>query len=99
MHHAVSPIGIFDSGIGGLSVLQALRNELPHEHFVYVADSAHAPYGEREEAFVQQRTAAIAQHLRKQYGIKALVIACNTATAAAVEQLRSENARYSVDRR
>ncbi len=90
MHHAVSPIGIFDSGIGGLSVLQALRNELPHEHFVYVADSAHAPYGERDEAFVQQRTAAIARHLRRQYAIKALVIACNTATAAAVEQLRGE---------
>ncbi|MCD2513937.1 glutamate racemase [Comamonas endophytica] len=88
MHHF--PIGIFDSGIGGLSVLQALRGELPQEQLVYVADSGHAPYGERDEAFVQQRTGAIARHLRAQYGIKALVIACNTATAAAVEQLRRE---------
>lgn len=90
MHLASSPIGIFDSGIGGLSVLQALRHELPHEHFVYVADSGYAPYGERDEAFVQQRTGAIARYLRAQHGIKALVIACNTATAAAVERLRGE---------
>lgn len=90
MHHAASPIGIFDSGIGGLSVLQALREELPAEPLVYVADSGHAPYGERDQAFVQQRTAAVARHLRAHCGIKALVIACNTATAAAVEQLRRE---------
>ena len=81
---ATSPIGVFDSGIGGLSVLQALRRELPHEHFVYLADSGHAPYGERGDAFVQARTHAIAQHLQAQHGIKALVIACNTATAAAL---------------
>lgn len=87
---AASPIGVFDSGIGGLSVLQALRCELPDEHFVYVADSAHAPYGERGDAFVQQRTHAIAQHLRATHQIKALVIACNTATAAAVESLRAQ---------
>ena len=89
MHLAASPIGVFDSGIGGLSVLQALRHELPHEHFVYLADSAHAPYGERGDAFVQARTLAIARYLRAQHGIKALVIACNTATAAAVELLRA----------
>lgn len=86
---AASPIGVFDSGIGGLSVLQALRHELPHEHFVYLADSGNAPYGERGDAFVQARTHAIAQHLCSAYGIKALVIACNTATAAAVESLRA----------
>ena len=86
---AASPIGVFDSGIGGLSVLQALRQELPHEHFVYLADSGHAPYGERGDAFVQARTHAIAQYLRATHGIKALVIACNTATAAAVESLRA----------
>ena len=85
---ATSPIGVFDSGIGGLSVLQALRRELPHEHFVYLADSGNAPYGERGDAFVTARTHAIAQQLRAQHGIKALVIACNTATAAAVESLR-----------
>lgn len=85
---AAAPIGVFDSGIGGLSVLQALRHELPHEHFVYLADSGNAPYGERGDAFVQARTHAIAQYLRARHGIKALVIACNTATAAAVESLR-----------
>lgn len=85
---AAAPIGVFDSGIGGLSVLQALRHELPHEHFVYLADSGNAPYGERGDAFVQARTHAIAQYLRERHGIKALVIACNTATAAAVESLR-----------
>ena len=88
MSLAAAPIGVFDSGIGGLSVLQALRQELPHEHFVYVADSAHAPYGERGDAFVAARTHSIAQFLQQQHGIKALVIACNTATAAAVESLR-----------
>ncbi|MEG0445878.1 MAG: glutamate racemase [Comamonas sp.] len=86
-----SPIGIFDSGVGGLSVLQALRHELPHEHFVYLADSGNAPYGDaRGDAFVQERTLAIAQYLRQQHDIKILVIACNTATAAAVETLRSQ---------
>ncbi|MEG0555663.1 MAG: glutamate racemase [Comamonas sp.] len=86
-----SPIGIFDSGVGGLSVLQALRHELPHEHFVYLADSGNAPYGDaRGDAFVQERTLAIAQYLRQQHDIKILVIACNTATAAAVETLRAQ---------
>ena len=85
-----SPIGVFDSGIGGLSVLQALRHELPHEHFVYLADSGHAPYGERGDAFVIERTRRIAHYLLATHGIKALVIACNTATAAAVELLRAE---------
>lgn len=85
-----SPIGIFDSGIGGLSVLQALRHELPHERFVYLADSGNAPYGDaRGDAFVQERTMAIARYLRERHGIKILVIACNTATAAAVELLRA----------
>lgn len=87
---AARPIGVFDSGIGGLSVLQALRHELPHEHFVYLADSGNAPYGDAKgDAFVQERTLAIARWLRRQHDIKALVVACNTATAAAVERLRA----------
>lgn len=85
-----APIGVFDSGIGGLSVLQALRHELPHERFVYLADSGNAPYGERGDAFVIPRTRTVAQYLQQHHGIKALVIACNTATAAAVEVLRHE---------
>ncbi len=83
-------IGVFDSGVGGLSVLQALRAELPHENFVYVADSGHAPYGERDEAHVLARSRAIAHYLVGQ-NAKALVIACNTATAAAIAVLRAEH--------
>ena len=82
------PIGIFDSGIGGLSVLKALRAELPHEDFIYIADSGHAPYGERDDAYVVARSLAISEYLVKQ-NIKALVVACNTATAAAIDVLRA----------
>lgn len=85
------PIGVFDSGIGGLSVLKALRAELPLEDFVYVADSGHAPYGERDDAFVIARSRAITQHLLTRHHIKALVVACNTATAAAIALLRQEH--------
>lgn len=85
------PIGVFDSGIGGLSVLQALQKELPHERFVYLADNAHAPYGEKSEDFVRQRTHTIAEHLLAQHHIKALVVACNTATAAAIHELRTRH--------
>ena len=87
------PIGVFDSGVGGLSVLKALRAELPFEDFVYVADSGYAPYGERSESFVVARSRAIARYLQGHdgLGIKALVMACNTATAAAVQLLRQEH--------
>jgi len=85
-----SPIGVFDSGIGGLSVLQALLAELPHEHFVYLADNGHAPYGEKTDLFVRQRSLAIAEHLIREHRIKALVVACNTATAAAIHELRAK---------
>jgi glutamate racemase len=84
------PIGIFDSGVGGLSILQALRAELPHEDFVYIADSGHAPYGERDDAYVLARSRAVTAHLAAQ-GVKAMVIACNTATAAAIDLLRAEH--------
>ena len=84
------PIGVFDSGVGGLSVLQALRTEMPHEHFIYIADSGHAPYGERDEAHVLARSRAIVAYLVSR-NIKALVIACNTATAGAIELLRGEH--------
>lgn len=85
------PIGVFDSGIGGLSILQALRAELPRENFVYLADSAHAPYGERGDAYVTDRTRTLTQYLKAQHGIKALVVACNTATTAAIHHIRAEN--------
>ena len=91
MSAAQRPIGVFDSGIGGLSVLQALQAALPHEHFVYLADNAHAPYGEKTDLYVRQRTHAIAQYLLAQHNIKALVVACNTATAAAIHELRAQH--------
>ena len=83
-------IGVFDSGIGGLSVLRALRAELPHEHFIYIADSGHAPYGEQGAAHVLARSRAIVHYLVSQ-NVKALVMACNTATAAAIQLLRAEH--------
>lgn len=82
-----APIGIFDSGIGGLSVLRHIRQQLPHENLIYFADSAHAPYGDKSEQAIIARTLAIAEFLL-QRECKALVIACNTATAAAVHVLR-----------
>lgn len=85
------PIGVFDSGVGGLSVLHALRAALPRERFVYLADSANAPYGERAAAQVSARTLAITGYLRAQHRIKALVVACNTATAAAIDELRQRH--------
>jgi glutamate racemase len=92
LHALVSsacPIGVFDSGVGGLSVLRALQAELPHEHFVYVADAGHAPYGERDDAHVISRSHSIGTYLQTHHHIKALVVACNTATAAAIAQLRA----------
>ncbi|WP_077002938.1 glutamate racemase [Variovorax sp. KK3] len=90
------PIGVFDSGVGGLSVLNALRETLPRERFVYFADTGHAPYGERGDAFVAQRTANVARYLRERHDIKALVVACNTATAAAIHALRAEHSNLPV---
>jgi glutamate racemase len=90
------PIGVFDSGVGGLSVLKALRAELPHERFVYLSDSGHAPYGERDDAHVIARAHAIARHLGTQHNIKALVVACNTATAAAIAELRSAHGELPI---
>jgi glutamate racemase len=84
------PIGVFDSGVGGLSVLRAIRRELPAEDVVYVADSGYAPYGDRTKEFIEERAVAIVEFLRGD-GVKAVVVACNTATAVAVEMLR---ARY-----
>ncbi|WP_033374413.1 glutamate racemase [Leeia oryzae] len=86
------PIGVFDSGLGGLSVLQHLKAQLPAEHLIYVADSAHVPYGSKSAEFICARSFLISDFLIGQ-GCKALVIACNTATAAAAGPLR---ARYTL---
>jgi len=82
-------IGVFDSGLGGLTVLDALRAHLPLEHFLYFADTRYFPYGDLSQAFLRQRVTSIAREMEKQ-GIKALVIACNTATAASAEAVRQE---------
>ena len=93
---ADAPIGVFDSGVGGLSVLRALRAELPHERFVYFADSAHAPYGERDEDYVIERSRRVVERLRREHAIKLLVVACNTATAAAIQLLRAEHPQLPI---
>ena len=82
-----SPIGVFDSGVGGLSVLREIRRELPHESVIYVADSGYAPYGERDAPYIQERSVAVTRALIER-GAKAVVVACNTATGAAVDVLR-----------
>ena len=84
-----APIGVFDSGVGGLSVLRAIRQELPDEHLVYVADSANAPYGNRPIDFIEARSMAMLEFLIGR-GAKAIVVACNTATVVAVARLRSQ---------
>ncbi|MBS7348958.1 MAG: glutamate racemase [Comamonas sp.] len=85
---ATGVIGVFDSGIGGLSILQALRQALPGQRLLYLADSAYAPYGERGAYFVQQRSLQIADFLQQRQMLQALVVACNTATTAAITHLR-----------
>lgn len=82
------PIGVYDSGVGGLSVLRHLRADLPGENFVYFADAAYAPYGELDEATIRERCIATTEFLLA-HGIKMLVVACNTATAAGIELLRT----------
>ncbi|WP_042339125.1 glutamate racemase [Paraburkholderia ferrariae] len=84
-----APVGIFDSGLGGLSVLRAVRTLLPAERVVYVADSRYAPYGQRDDDFIADRTLAIGEWLVRQ-GAKALVVACNTATAQSIELVRGQ---------
>ncbi|HEY1058047.1 MAG TPA: glutamate racemase [Limnobacter sp.] len=84
---AHSPVAVFDSGVGGLSVLQALLLELPHERFVFLADEAYLPYGDKPQSLIASRVMDVASALH-QHGNKALVMACNTATAAAASQAR-----------
>ncbi len=86
---------MFDSGVGGLSILRSLRQHLPTAHLIYVADSAYAPYGERSQAEVVERTEKISTFLRSQ-GAQVLVIACNTATAAAVHHLRQAHPDWPI---
>jgi len=82
-----APIGVFDSGIGGLTVLDEIQQLLPHESLLYVADCGHIPYGEKTPGYILERSRLVAEFFRGQ-GAKAFVIACNTATVAAVADLR-----------
>ena len=82
-----APIGVFDSGVGGLSVVRHIRVRLNNEDLVYVSDAHHSPYGERTETEIEQRALAIGAFLVA-HGVKAIVVACNTATAVAIGALR-----------
>ena len=90
MNQSHDYIAVFDSGVGGISVLRHLLRYLPGERFLYFGDSANAPYGSRSTEEVRQLTLAAAEKLTSEYPVKALVIACNTATAAAVQQVRQQ---------
>ncbi|MDD5611660.1 MAG: glutamate racemase [Gallionella sp.] len=82
-------IGVFDSGVGGLSVLRHIRNTLPTARLLYVADSAHVPYGDKSPHYIEQRSVKLTRFMVEQ-GADAIVIACNTATAAAAATLRQQ---------
>ena len=83
------PIGVFDSGVGGLTVYRALREALPHENVIYLGDTARLPYGTKSKETVEHYTLSAALLLRE-HGIKFLVVACNTASAYALEALQHE---------
>ena len=87
MNRKTDYIAVFDSGVGGISVLRQLRKVMPNERYLYFGDSANAPYGTKPSRQVQQLALAVAQKLVAQ-GVKALVVACNTATGVAIDILR-----------
>lgn len=90
-----SPVGVFDSGVGGLSVLGEIQRLLPNESLLYVADCGHVPYGEKTPEFIRQRCSVMASFFRQQ-GAKALVVACNTATVAGVADLRRDYPEWPI---
>jgi glutamate racemase len=92
---ADGPIGVFDSGVGGLTVLRALLRELPHEDFVYLGDTARLPYGTKSPGSIRQYSLQAARLLHQQ-GVKCLVVACNTASAVALDALTQEFAPVPV---
>jgi glutamate racemase len=94
-HHNDLPIGVFDSGVGGLTVLKAIREEMPNENLVYLGDTARLPYGTKSPASIERYATRAAAKLQEQ-GIKLLVVACNTASAVALDALRKELAPLPV---
>ena len=91
-----APVGVFDSGVGGLSVLEHIHSELPAEDVIYFADSANAPYGDKPGKFIETRCLEITRLLVESRHAKAFVVACNTATAAAVATLRAEHQKIPI---
>ena len=87
MYRRRMPIGFFDSGIGGLSVLMCAMRELPREKFIYYGDNLHAPYGSKTEAEIKELSLECGKFLYEK-GVKAIVMACNTATSASVKLMR-----------
>lgn len=92
MSNKCSPIGFFDSGVGGISVLKTAHNLMPHENYIYYGDSKNAPYGEKTEGQIKQLSLDAGDVLFKM-GVKAIVMACNTATSASVKIMRQ---RYNI---
>lgn len=90
-----APIAVCDSGVGGISVLRALRREMPEEDFLYFGDSAYAPYGTKTTEEVRERVFSLVEQFRSR-GAKACVVACNTATSAAVRALRETYPDYTI---
>lgn len=95
MERVELPIGVFDSGVGGLTVLEALARRLPSENLLYLGDTARVPYGTRSPATVERYAHRVAAHLYTR-GIKALVVACNTATTWALDSLTRTGERLGV---
>ena len=91
----LKPIGVFDSGVGGLTVLKALREELPNEDLLYLGDTARLPYGTKSPVSISRYACRATRHLQEQ-GIKLLVVACNTASAVALDALREQMAPLPV---
>lgn len=83
------PIGVFDSGLGGLTILNALRRELPQEDLIYFGDTANVPYGSKSKAAVTRFSLAIARFLQQE-NVKLIIVACNTASAQALAELRKQ---------
>ena len=84
-------IGIFDSGLGGLTVLQQLQQKLPNESFVYIGDTAHVPYGNKSDDAIIDYSYVLSQFLIKQHSVKMIIIACNTASAITLQSLQRQN--------
>ena len=82
------PIGIFDSGVGGISVMSHIHSLLPNESLAYVADSLFAPYGLKSKDLILERSKTAIDYLIKKQSVKLIVVACNTATASAIQELR-----------